>query len=54
MNDFLGMGLIIKEQRDRIEYLEFENKLLLDHLKGTDADLAAFNRALESVKHRKD
>ena len=54
MNDFLGMGLIIKEQRERIEYLELENKLLFDHLKGTDADLAAFNRALESAIHPKE
>lgn len=49
MNDFLGMGLIIKEQRERIAYLEFENKLLFDHLKGDEDDLKAFNQSLEKA-----
>lgn len=47
MDDFLGMGLIIKEQREKIERLELENKLLFDSIKGNDADLERFNRALE-------
>jgi hypothetical protein len=49
MNDFLGMGRIIKEQRERIEYLEFENKLLFDHINGDENDLKAFNRSLEKA-----
>ena len=44
------IGGIIKKQRERIEYLEFENRLLFDHLKGTDADLESFNRALAATK----
>jgi NurA-like 5'-3' nuclease len=43
----------IKEQRERIEYLELENNLLHDHLKGNDADLERFNRALEQAKAKR-
>lgn len=49
MDDFLGMGMIIKEQRKRIEFLEFENRLLFEHLRGNDDDLARFNRAMEEA-----
>lgn len=44
--DFLGLGMIIKEQRSQIDRLQVENKLLFDNLKGDDADLERFNRTL--------
>lgn len=44
--DFLGLGLIIKEQRSEIERLQIENQMLFDNVKGTDADLERFNRVL--------
>ena len=50
MHDFLGMGLIIKEQRAEIERLKLENQLLFEHIKGNADDLARFNRALETVR----
>lgn len=46
MKDFLGMGLIIKEQREKIERLELENRLLFEHLSGDESDLARYNAAL--------
>lgn len=49
MNDFLGMELIIKELRERIAYLEFENRLLFDHLNGDEDDLRAFNQSLQKA-----
>lgn len=49
MEDFLGMGLIIKDQKERIDRLELENRLLYEALKGNDDDLQAFNRALEKA-----
>lgn len=49
MEDFLGMGQIIKEQRAEIERLQEENRLLFDNIKGNDADLERFNRALKKA-----
>lgn len=47
MDDFLGLGRIIKEQQAKIERLELENRLLFDSIKGDEADLARFNAVLE-------
>jgi hypothetical protein len=49
INGFVNAAM---DAADKIEYLEFENKLLFEHLKGTDTDLGTFNRALASLKQK--
>jgi hypothetical protein len=39
---------VMREAADEIERLRLENKLLFDNIKGNNADLERFNRALRT------